>query len=754
MRTILLFWLCLAFASLSAQEDAVARMLRQARAMEQYGPDSLSGQLYYYLSAYRRMQPRQDERALTAALRIGEIYESRDLFATALEYYLPLTEATYYERLPWSGRRTVLERIGSAYANAGQPERGLPYLEQVLERSDYPENISVLRQIVRAFYVNRAYDRATFYNDRIKQLLKVNGEGEALLARIDNNLGYSEGLGGAGVTSLKYLKQAEAQAEASGADCDVRLPIYVNLGITYYNDGRYGVSSRYLERALECADDDATRAEINQILGTTAHNSGKLYEAVYYLDNARDQARAAGDQALLSDVLLALARVYGDRFEHDRALDYYREHFTLRDSLSFTYDLRRRELQQFQQRLRQIGTELDSLQNQGRLQELRISQLSLRDSTRQLAVANLRLDSIRREGQLLQLRQAQLIQESTIRNQQLEAVRSEQALRLANQQLLATEREREVSRIQIARERQQLVLERQEAMLGEERAQKGLLEKDAALSALELEKQNRYRNNILAALALVLSLLAMLIYFYRNKRRDHAELQSTYGKLETAQQELVAADVRIKSLLSQQVSAPIASALMQGVTVGKVEQRFVAIMFLDIRNFTVYAEVREPEEIIDYQNKVFGFMMEIVEQNHGVVNQLMGDGFMATFGAPVSTGNDCANAYRSAIEILDQLDERVAKEEFFPTRIGIGLHAGYVVTGNVGNNQRMQYSITGNPVIMTARLESLNKELNSTLVFSRFLYDQLPEELHNEKITFQDVMVKGRSEPISVAAPR
>ena len=82
------------------------------------------------------------------------------------------------------------------------------------------------------------------------------------------------------------------------------------------------------------------------------------------------------------------------------------------------------------------------------------------------------------------------------------------------------------------------------------------------------------------------------------------------------------------------------------------EELFVCIMFVDIRDFTPMAESLSPEELIKYQNNVFGFMIDVVQKNHGNINQLLGDGFMATFGAPVSKGNDCQNAFQASLEIL------------------------------------------------------------------------------------------------------
>ena len=173
-------------------------------------------------------------------------------------------------------------------------------------------------------------------------------------------------------------------------------------------------------------------------------------------------------------------------------------------------------------------------------------------------------------------------------------------------------------------------------------------------------------------------------------------------------------------------------------------------MFIDIRDFTVYCEGKKPAQIIEFQNSIFGFMIDIIEKHFGVVNQLLGDGFMATFGAPISRGNDCLNAFKAAHEILDTLKHKVESGDVIPTKIGIGLHAGNVVTGNVGNDERRQYSITGNTVILAARLEQLNKQYQSSLIYSKEVYESLPKEFQ-DAVSFESVMVKGRKKPIDIA---
>lgn len=267
----------------------------------------------------------------------------------------------------------------------------------------------------------------------------------------------------------------------------------------------------------------------------------------------------------------------------------------------------------------------------------------------------------------------------------------------------------------------------------------------------ELEKERTFKQNLAIGVILLVALVLTLYLLYRNKRKDHRKLGAAFTELETTKDHLELAEKRIKSLLNQQLSGAVADELLASKDEQKVERRFVCVMFLDIRDFTPFAEKRKPEEIIEYQNQVFGFMIDTVIKHKGIINQIMGDGFMATFGAPVSTDNDCRQAYLAANEIIMSVKEKSARKEIPSTRVGVGLHAGYVVAGNVGTDDRKQYSITGNTVILAARLEQLNKEFGTSLVMSREVYDHLPDEL-KEPIEFTKVKVKGRSEEMEVAS--
>src|SRR4030095_16314608 len=119
---------------------------------------------------------------------------------------------------------------------------------------------------------------------------------------------------------------------------------------------------------------------------------------------------------------------------------------------------------------------------------------------------------------------------------------------------------------------------------------------------------------------------------------------------------------------------------------------------------------------------IFSIAINAVSKHDGIINQFLGDGFMSTFGAPVSSGNDCKNAVDSALEILDITQNACNNGLIPPTRLGIGIHYGEAITGNIGTELRKQYSIVGNVVIQASRIEQLNKTFKSQLLVSREVF--------------------------------
>lgn len=169
-------------------------------------------------------------------------------------------------------------------------------------------------------------------------------------------------------------------------------------------------------------------------------------------------------------------------------------------------------------------------------------------------------------------------------------------------------------------------------------------------------------------------------------------------------------------LFGQQVSKEVLSTLVQERGIAKKQE--ATVLAMDIRNFTAFAETHAPDEIMDFQNKIFGPVIDIINQHQGVVNQIMGDGMMATFGTPVSNPLHADMAFEASLRIQSKIKELVRDGIIPETRIGLGLHTGDVITGNIGNESRKQYSISGSAVIIAFRVEQLNKQFGSELLIT------------------------------------
>ncbi|HWT02746.1 MAG TPA: adenylate/guanylate cyclase domain-containing protein, partial [Pyrinomonadaceae bacterium] len=206
---------------------------------------------------------------------------------------------------------------------------------------------------------------------------------------------------------------------------------------------------------------------------------------------------------------------------------------------------------------------------------------------------------------------------------------------------------------------------------------------------------------------------------------------------------------RISRTFGEYVSPAVMDKLLTLKPDLRSEKKNVCVMFLDIRNFTAFAEKRTPEEVVDYLESLFEFMVEIVNRHHGIVNKFLGDGFMAVFGAPLSQGSDCRNAVAAAREILSRLGEEVASGKVLPTTVGIGVHAGEAVTGSLGSSLRKEYTVVGDVVNLASRIEQLNKHFDAQFLISGAVWETLRDELE-AAVPVGDVQVRGRGALIPV----
>ncbi len=227
---------------------------------------------------------------------------------------------------------------------------------------------------------------------------------------------------------------------------------------------------------------------------------------------------------------------------------------------------------------------------------------------------------------------------------------------------------------------------------------------------------------------------------------EFAELGHTFNNMVHG---LIERD-QVRSLLGKVVSPAVAQELLSRQIELGGEEREVSILFSDIRDFTTLAEGRTPGAILAMLNTCFGVMSDIIDSHQGVVDKYIGDAIMALFGAPISAPDDPAHALSCALDMMQALatlNQTFIQQGWPALKIGIGIHTGIVVAGNVGSNSRLNYTVLGDNVNLAARLESLCKKYQVDIIVSEATALHCPEFAFRE---LDRVRVKGKRQAVRI----
>jgi class 3 adenylate cyclase len=181
--------------------------------------------------------------------------------------------------------------------------------------------------------------------------------------------------------------------------------------------------------------------------------------------------------------------------------------------------------------------------------------------------------------------------------------------------------------------------------------------------------------------------------------------------------------------------------------------RFVeaTTMFSDIRSFTTLSESQSPADTIELLNTYYTLMFEAISGQGGVVNQMVGDGLMAIFGAPLPLPNHGEQAVRAALEMIEMIDLFSQDQEAAgrpPIRIGIGIATGSVIAGYTGTQRRATYTCVGDTVNLAARLEAYTKVAGQPILIDECTRLSLCEAI--QVVNLGPVQIKGKTQEVTV----
>jgi adenylate cyclase len=183
-------------------------------------------------------------------------------------------------------------------------------------------------------------------------------------------------------------------------------------------------------------------------------------------------------------------------------------------------------------------------------------------------------------------------------------------------------------------------------------------------------------------------------------------------------------------------------------------ERKIAILFADLRGFTKFAENRLPYDVVFMLNRYFGAMGEVIEQSGGRVDKFIGDGIMALFGLDTGSGRAARDGIAAAYAMrrrLASLNEELSYALNEPLRIGIGVHFGTVIVGEMGFKNTRAFTAIGDNVNIAARLESATKEVGADILFSATLVRKA--EIAHAEWRSCEISLRGRANPIIAYMP-
>jgi len=251
-------------------------------------------------------------------------------------------------------------------------------------------------------------------------------------------------------------------------------------------------------------------------------------------------------------------------------------------------------------------------------------------------------------------------------------------------------------------------------------------------NTLVFAKYNIWLNMIYPVLTMITIYLIITVYRYFTEEQEKKKVRGAFQYYLTA------------SVINEILKDP-SSLKLGGV------KKNLTVMFSDIRGFTTISEKLIPEELVKLLNEYLTVMTDIVFKYEGLLDKYIGDAIMAVFGAPLEQPDHALRSCRTALEMMAELkvlQERWAREERPYVDIGVGINTGDMVVGNMGSNMRFDYTVMGDHVNLSSRLEGINKEYGTHIILSEFTYEVVKEEMFCREI--DSVRVKGKKLPVKI----
>ncbi len=241
---------------------------------------------------------------------------------------------------------------------------------------------------------------------------------------------------------------------------------------------------------------------------------------------------------------------------------------------------------------------------------------------------------------------------------------------------------------------------------------------------------------------------------FKSTLRTHDEFEELGNEINLMAQGLKERE-RLKLNFARYVSQHVMEKILKSEQVAKLEgeRRKITVLFSDIRQFTQLAESLPPEQVVALLNEYFETMLEVIFSYQGTLDKFLGDGIMVEFGAPLDDQIQEKHAVATAVGMQLELQKLLLKweKEGKPQiEVGIGIHTGFAVVGNIGSEKRIEYTAIGDTVNVAARLEQATKVLKKPILISDITYEAVKDQF--KATSLGPMILPGRKEAITVYA--
>ncbi len=216
---------------------------------------------------------------------------------------------------------------------------------------------------------------------------------------------------------------------------------------------------------------------------------------------------------------------------------------------------------------------------------------------------------------------------------------------------------------------------------------------------------------------------------------------------------------RLRNIFKRYVDDQVIEKILQApeALALRGERKQITILFADIRDFTKRSEPAPAAYVVRELNEYLSEMVSVIQKNRGMVDKFIGDGIMAIFGAPIEDPDSAYHCVRAAQEMmvaLSRLNGRFVKRGAEPLSIGIGIHTGEAVVGNIGSPEKMEYTAIGDAVNVASRIEGLTRNLNVPILISGETFESLTGRIPATHLGQESVKGRTQSVPVySVSVP-